>query len=78
MSIMSDAVYGRELEPYDLPRGTCPRCGSGDVRHLMIGDPTHPESMDITPNWVEWVGCIHPGHDRECDGCGLDWTDEEL
>jgi hypothetical protein len=76
MPIMSDALFVHELEPYALPRGTCPRCGSGDVRHLMIGMPAHPQSMDSTPRWVEWVGCMHPGHDRECDGCGLDWTDD--
>jgi hypothetical protein len=77
MPIMSDALFVHEPEPYALPRGSCPRCGSGDVRHLMIGMPAHPQSMDSTPSWVEWVGCMHPGHDRECDGCGLDWTDDE-
>jgi hypothetical protein len=76
MPITSDAIYGHEIEPYDLPRGTCPECGSGDVRHLMIGMPADPESMDSTPTWVEWVVCLHPGHDRECDHCGLDWTDD--
>jgi hypothetical protein len=65
------------IEPYDVPRGTCPRCGSGDVQHLLVGMPAWPESMDRTPDWVEWVGCIHPGHDRECDHCGLAWSGED-
>jgi hypothetical protein len=75
--LMPPELAGRGVEPYDVPRGTCPRCGSGDVRHLVIGMPALPESMSATPDWVEWVGCLHPGHDRECDACGLDWTVED-
>jgi hypothetical protein len=73
MLLRSDELDG-QIEPYDLPRGDCPGCGSGDVGHLWIGMPALPGSMDATPDWVEWVGCEHPGHDRECDDCGLTWT----
>ena len=72
--LLPPELDGHEVAPYSRPRGTCPRCGSGDVNHLVIGMPALPESMDSTPDWVEWVGCIHPGHDRECDGCGLAWS----
>jgi hypothetical protein len=76
MLLTSDEL-DRQVELYDLPRGICPRCGSGDVWHLWIGMPALPGSMDATPDWVEWVGCVHPGHDRECDTCGLTWTADE-
>jgi hypothetical protein len=65
-----------EVEPYDVPRGTCPRCGSRAVRHLVIGFPAHPEALDSLPAWVEFVGCLHPGHDRECRRCGLEYLDD--
>jgi hypothetical protein len=76
MSISRDAVAGYEPEPYDVPRGTCPECGSRAVRHLMIGYPVDPEALDSLPTWVEFVGCMHPGHDRECGRCGLAWLDD--
>ena len=25
------------------------------------------------PDWVSWVGCVHPGFDRSCAECGLTW-----
>lgn len=59
---------------YSLPRGTCPSCESGDVAHLVIGMPTGPEEWGSGPAWVEWVGCVHPGHDRRCQSCGHTWT----
>lgn len=59
---------------HDVPRGICPRCGSDDVRHLAIGMPAGPEVTSGTPPWVSWVGCVHPGHDRECDACGEAWS----
>ena len=57
---------------YDVPRGTCPRCGTDQIVHLVIGMPT---SADATtgPHWASWVGCIHPGFDRSCAECGLTW-----
>lgn len=55
-------------------RGTCPRCGSGEVAHLVIGMPAGPDVMQDGPEWEVWVGCVHPGHDRECRACGVVWT----
>ena len=49
MSIMSDAIYEPEPEPYDVPRGTCPECGSGAVKHFVIGYLVHPEAMETAP-----------------------------
>ncbi len=65
---------GDELVQYDAGRGSCRRCGSGDVRHLMIGLLSGPPAPDV-PAWVAFVGCCHPGYDRECEACGLRWTD---
>ena len=62
---------------YRVPRGKCPRCGGRDVRHLVIGLPAGPASEESTPEWVDWVGCVHPGHDRECEQCGLAWDSRQ-
>ena len=75
MKSTADAAYGHEPEPYDVPRGTCPSCGSRAVKHLVIGYLEHPESMETTPAWVEWVGCMHPGYNRECRRCRLTWSE---
>ena len=61
-------------EPYDVPRGTCPSCGSGEVVHLVIGLPSGPGAGSGDPDWVSWVGCVHPGFDRECNSCGATWS----
>ncbi|CCH78209.1 hypothetical protein BN12_2620024 [Nostocoides japonicum T1-X7] len=61
-------------EPYNAPRGTCPSCGSGEVVHLIIGMPIGQDVMDGDPDWVHWVGCMHPGFDRECYACGATWN----
>lgn len=60
MPIMSDAIYGQESEPpYDVPRGTCPECGRGAVRHYVAGPPGTPEwAWGSTPEWDEGVGCL--------------------
>jgi ribosomal protein S27AE len=71
---LNDHLDDSSSVPYDIPRGTCPRCGSAEVRHLVIGMPTGPGAFDTTPDWVTWVGCMHPGHDRECARCGTAWT----
>lgn len=26
------------------------------------------------PEWVVWVGCVHPGYTRRCESCGSTWT----
>ena len=61
-----------EPMPYDVPRGTCPRCGTDQVVHLVIGMPLPDDLMD-GPDWVSWIGCIHPGFDRSCAECGWTW-----
>ena len=42
MMLPLDELDGHEVESYDIPRGTCPRCGSVDIRHLLIGRPRRP------------------------------------
>lgn len=59
---------------YNEPRGTCPKCQGAQVRHLVIGLVVGSEGPDSSPLWVDWVGCVHPGHDRECESCGHQWT----
>jgi hypothetical protein len=76
MTLPPDQLGDVDIEPYDVPRGTCPRCGSGRVRHHIIGYPPPPEARH-TPRWVAWEGCIHPGYDRDCRACGLTWLDDE-
>ena len=61
-----------EAVAYEVPRGTCPRCGTDQIVHLVIGMPTSADVM-TGPDWVSWVGCIHPGFDRSCADCGLTW-----
>jgi hypothetical protein len=68
---------GPEAEPYDVPRGSCPRCGSRRVRHHIIGFPPPPDARPKTPRWVTWEGCIHPGYDRDCRACGLTWLEDD-
>ena len=46
----------------------------GTVRHLVIGLLSGPPAPDV-PAWVAFVGCCHPGYGRECEACGLRWTD---
>lgn len=76
MTTLPDGIPADEGTIYDEPRGICPSCGGTEVRHLLIGLPGDAEAMTRTPSWVEWVGCGHPGHDRECDRCGLLWDSE--
>lgn len=77
MMIPPGGIDADEAMPYDLPRGRCPSCDASEVRHLVIGLPGAPEAMTSTPSWVEWVGCVHPGYDRECEQCGLTWMSED-
>jgi hypothetical protein len=77
MMLPPGGVDADEVAPYDAPRGRCPSCGSSEVRHLMIGLPMDPETTTRTPVWVEWVGCGHPGYDRECERCGSTWDSED-
>ena len=61
-------------EPYATVRGTCPRCGSVEVVHLVIGMPAQTDDVGRGPDWERWVGCVHPAHDRECRSCGAHWV----
>jgi hypothetical protein len=67
------APPGAPAAAYAVERGTCPRCGSVEVARLAIGLPAGPPDPG-TPSWVVFVGCCHPGHDRGCRACGLEWT----
>jgi hypothetical protein len=60
------------------PRGTCPRCQSSKVTHIVIGMPDFGE-VESAPSWVDFAGCVvHSSDDRRCDGCGKTWcTDDE-
>ena len=46
MMLPPDDFDADDFEPYDVPRGSCPRCGSNDIRHLVIGLPVGPEPMN--------------------------------
>ena len=70
-----EARVPEPVEPHAVERGTCPRCGSSDVVHLVIGMPASSDDVDSGPAWVRWVGCVHPGHDRECRSCDARWKD---
>ena len=63
-----------EDPPYAVPRGSCPRCGSGEIEHLVVGLPAGPDDHESESSWVSWVGCVHPGYDRICHGCGQTWV----
>ncbi len=39
MMLPPDEFDHADFKPYHVPRGTCPRCGSNDIRHLIIGLP---------------------------------------
>jgi hypothetical protein len=66
--------WAGDAVPHDVPRGTCASCGSDEVVHLVIGMPASAEAWGSGPDWVNWVGCVHPGWDRECRRCGACWS----
>jgi len=56
------------------PRGSCPRCGSGEVVHLVMGMPTR-ELVETAPDWVWFGGCVVDGpEDRRCESCDHVWA----
>ena len=65
--------FDGDIAPYDVPRGTCPSCGSAEVTHLIIGMPMGPPEDLGDPPWVSWVGCLHPGYNRRCSACDHTW-----
>ncbi|WP_445257340.1 hypothetical protein [Nocardioides aurantiacus] len=40
---------------------------------MVIGMPAGPDAWSGDTDWVRWVGCMHPGFDRECSSCGATW-----
>ncbi|MGO1354091.1 MAG: NUDIX domain-containing protein [Brachybacterium tyrofermentans] len=68
----SDDAVPAEFREHRWQRGTCPRCGGGQVLHRVIGMPV-PGAMESSPSWVVWAGCTGLGPDRECGGCGHSW-----
>jgi hypothetical protein len=77
MTFSREATYGDSDQPYDVARGTCWRCGSGEVRHHIMGMPSSPEAMDRAPDWVEWHAHRQPGFTRSCQACGQRWSDTD-
>lgn len=53
-------------------RGVCPRCGSGEVTHILYGYP----GAWPTEEWVTLGGCVLFGdeHNRSCAACGHEWS----
>ncbi|WP_343989907.1 hypothetical protein [Nocardioides dubius] len=39
--------------------------------------PASSDDVEGSPEWERWVGCIHPGYDRECRTCGATWSSPE-
>lgn len=62
---------------FDWVRGTCPRCGTDQVVHHVIGMPVM-EAYDSSPAWVYWAGCMGLGPDRECEHCGHSWWSQDV
>ncbi|MDN5898665.1 MAG: (deoxy)nucleoside triphosphate pyrophosphohydrolase [Brachybacterium sp.] len=61
----------------DWVRGTCPRCGSDQVLHHVIGMPML-EAYESSPPWVVWEGCMGLGPERECEECEHSWQSEDV
>jgi hypothetical protein len=77
VSVISRSVdfLGAEWEPaIDTwgERGSCPNCGSRDVKHIVFGYPSDPGSA---PSWVRFGGCAFIGvpNDRLCEACCHSW-----
>lgn len=55
-------------------RGTCPACGSREVRHTVYGMPS-PQAYDSAPSWIDFGGCCPVvGGNRSCETCQSTWT----
>ena len=59
-------------------RGTCPRCGSEQVVHVLFGMPA-PGASEQAPEWVEFGGCVvwPDARDRRCQRCDHAWSATE-
>lgn len=58
-------------------RGVCPRCGSDQLLHRIVGMPLY-EAYETSPPWVQWEGCVGLGPDRECLECEHAWWAEDV
>lgn len=57
-------------------RETCPFCGSHEVIHVVLGEPSFGE-METAPEWVEFAGCIFDSdEDRRCKACERAWDSD--
>lgn len=70
-----DELADQEVEPYDVRRGTCPRCGSRAVVHHLYGLPD-PRAVESWPRWISWEGCLRDVFDRSCRACGARWSED--
>lgn len=61
----------------DWVRDSCPRCGSGQVLHRIMGMPVR-EAYESSPPWVLWEGCLGQGPERECLDCEHDWWVDDV
>lgn len=57
-------------------RGTCPRCGGPDVRHIVYGLRVTFGDAVPDPEWIVNRGCMALDHDRECEACGHAWASD--
>lgn len=57
-------------------RGSCPRCGSDQVLHRVIGMPL-ADAVDSAPSWVSWEGCTGFAPERECLSCTHSWWESD-
>jgi hypothetical protein len=73
MMLPLDELDGYEVESYDVPPARARDVGEA-TSATSSSAPAGPEPMNSTPDWVAWVGCVHPGDDRERDDCGLAWS----
>ncbi|GAA4526532.1 hypothetical protein GCM10023160_21300 [Brachybacterium paraconglomeratum] len=62
---------------FEWVRGICPRCGSDQVLHSIIGMPL-AEAYHSSPPWVRWEGCTGFGPDRECQSCAYSWWSHDV
>ena len=62
---------------FEWVRGTCPRCGTDQVLHHVIGMPML-EAYESSPPWVIWEGCVGLGPDRECLDCAHSWSSDDV
>lgn len=50
--VVTKLIVEPEHVPYDVPRGACRSCGSGDVTHILAGMPVDPFPVVDYPEWL--------------------------